>query len=193
MRQQLRPYFGTLWQAITRGFTRYHEDHRDNAYLHSPRTRASTINDYIVASANDLFSDRHPELVPLNAAGRKLFEVPNSALLHFKKLNSKKLSSNYPTLFALNFNRQLDLPGLPAVLPRLIVGYEPTVDWTAIRDIYITCPDGENIAWHICLTEEVGPAIQTFTPAPNEPPKTQRRVKPRHDRAERSDAATREF
>lgn len=152
LREILKPIFPILEQIIRDGFRFYVDSYRDFAFKHSPRTRASTINDHIV----DLAMQRLPAFGIRSARlmQRSLFEFKGECLLHFKKLNRRKLTANYPTLFALDFNKQLDLPGLPSTLPRLVAGYVPTPDWSGVESVYVTCPNGDDVEWFIDLSRE---------------------------------------
>jgi hypothetical protein len=149
LKKQLTPYFPALHEAILTGFRYCQRRHAEDASTHTPRTRASLSNDWIVEHAKR-------KLTPLGVrvfkmAGRILFEIDGIAIIHFKKLNRKLLSSNYPTLFARQFVGQQELPGIPSALPRLIAGFVPTRDWIGIDGIYVTLPNGDNVdeVWQI--------------------------------------------
>ncbi len=184
----LRGYLNTFAEAVRGGFNFYFEHYGENSFRHTPRTRANIINDHIVDAAKQLFAERHPEIAPFHAKGRRLFEVPNAAVLHFKKLDKQKRPSNYPTLFALDFNDpQRFLPGL-GPLPRLAVGYRPSEDWTSIDGIFVTRPDGNQIRWFIEIGGEAD-AVQPFTTnIPNAPTPPTRRARPKDGLASRQDA-----
>jgi len=109
----LEPYFTAIKEAIQAGFTYYHRRYADESHRHHARTRATLINDHIVDFANRNLA-RFPGVKHLSMFGRKLFQVDDQLLLHFKKLDRRRLPSNYPTLFALDFikQKQLELPGL---------------------------------------------------------------------------------
>jgi hypothetical protein len=149
----LEPYMMAIKDAILAGFNYYHRRYGDESHAHQARSRANLVNDHIVDFANRNLA-KFPGVKHLSVFGRKLFQVHDQMLLHFKKLNRQKLPSNYPTLFALDFSKQkqLELPGLPATLPRLIAGFVPSKDWSRVEGVYITCPDGNTVAWYLDLT-----------------------------------------
>jgi hypothetical protein len=195
LRAALAPLFKIMEQIVREGFNFYFGQYGPVAFTHSPRTRASIINDHIV----DLAKQRLPEygVRPSKRMQRNLFDVQGNCVLHFKKLDRNKLSSNYPTLFSLEFNRQMELPGLPATLPRLKVGYVPTRDWSGIEDVFVTCPNGDRIEWFINLTEEnlstATQPIPTAAPTPSINPNVKTRIGKRQrikrDDSGQSDAA----
>lgn len=147
----LGPYLPAIKEIILAGFNYYHRRYADECHKHQARSRANLVNDHIVAFANDKLS-RMSGVRHLSVFGRKLFQIRDQLVLHFKKLDRRKIASNYPTLFALDFNKQLELPGLPATLPRLIAGFVPSSDWTRIEAVYVTCPNGDKVGWFIDLT-----------------------------------------
>lgn len=152
LRAVLRPLYPILEQIVREGFRSYFVKYGHVAYTHSARTRASIINDEIVHLAKERLPDFGVRAT--SKMQRNLFDLGGACILHFKKLDSNMISSNYPTLFSLCFDRQMEFPGLPATLPRLKVGYIPTGDWTAIEAVFVTCPNGHGIDWFINLTEE---------------------------------------
>jgi hypothetical protein len=149
----LEPYLQTIKDSILLGFNYYHRRYADESHRHQARSRANLVNDHIVDNAYQRLT-RFSGVRPLSVFGRRLFQIHDQLLLHFKKLDRQKHSSNYPTLFAMDFNKQLELPGLPATLPRLIAGFVPSRDWTRVEAVYITCPSGSRVAWFLDLTAD---------------------------------------
>lgn len=141
----------TIRETIVAGFTYYHRRYGDESHKHQARSRANLVNDHIVDFANEKLATT-PGVETRSIYGRRLFEINGQVLLHFKKLDNRKLSSNYPTLFALDYNKQLELPGIPPTLPRLIAGFVPSPDWSSLEGVYITCPQGNKVDWFIDLT-----------------------------------------
>ncbi len=179
MEVSLRSYLETFAAIVRGGFDYYFHHYGDNSFRHTPRTRANIINDHIVDVAKQFFAEKHPEIGSFAAKGRRLFQVPDAAILHFKKLDRQKRPCNYPTLFAIRFNDPDQfLPGF-GPLPRLAVGYVPSRDWTRIDSIFITRPDGKEVRWSI----ELGGGSDSPQPLtiskPNAPTPSQRRAQPK--------------
>jgi|GEM_PF-1213258 len=149
----LQPYMVAIQETITTGFAYYYERYGDVCHKHQARSRANLVNDHIVDFAKSILT-RLAGVKQFTIFGRHLFIIQDKLVLHFKKLDHRKISSNYPTLFALDYNRQLELPGVPPTLPRLIAGFVPSKDWSRIEGIYITCPYGDTIAWDINVTSQ---------------------------------------
>lgn len=152
LRPIITPHFKTIEGVIRDGFDYYHSRYADECFQHTTRSRASLINDHIVQHALQRLVPAGAH--PVRLMQRRLFDFGGQFLLHFKKLNRQMMTSNYPTLFAMEFNRQYDLPGLPATLPRLVAGYIPLPDWSGIESVCVTCPDGNDVAWSINLSSE---------------------------------------
>jgi hypothetical protein len=146
----LAPYLSRIHEAILAGF-RHRQTYGEELTRHTPRTRASLVNDLIVDHARR-------RLAPLGVRAfsiqnRIVFDIRGELLLQFKKLNGRTLAtSNYPTFFAQLFNQQQELPGLPAELPRLIAGFVPSRDWTKSEGVHITMPMGDDLAWSFPLS-----------------------------------------
>ena len=148
----LAPYTSLFHEAILARFRDRHKGYAEEISKHTPRTRASLVNDLIVDRALRLLAPLKVRVIYIQ--NRVIFDI-GRALIQFKKLNSGSLASNnYPTEFAQDFNKQVELPGVPAELPRLIVGYVPTRDWTQVLSAYVTMPMGEKVAWAIPLGDE---------------------------------------
>lgn len=179
MEAALRPYKNTLAEIVQRAFSYYANRYGNEAFKHTPRTRANLINDHMVDEAHQIFTKKHPEIACVKANGRRLFEVPNLALLHLKRLDKQKRTRNYPTLFAINFNDPQEfLPGL-GPLPRLAIGYVPSRDWTRIEGIFITRPDGKEVRWFIELGLPQVPPIPLTRTKPDDSTTSKRRARPK--------------
>lgn len=165
LRPLLQPYFKVLEQIIRDGFRYYFEAYASEIARHSKRTRATLINDHIVDCAKRLLP---PGLVrSMLLQQRNLFSFGDNFMVHFKKMDRKKLASNIPTLFSIEFNKQLDLPGLPATLPRLVAGYVPKKDWSGVEDVFVTCPVGDEIEWFFDLPLENAASTTASIPLPS--------------------------
>lgn len=114
---------------------------------HDVRAQAGCTYTHMVAAADRRFVER-PGVRLLDIRGLKvwLFESA-SVVVRFKKMDEDGRSRNYPTKQARDFDRQLELPGLPPKPLRLTVGY--LLDNTATE--YVRCqiarPNGRNALW----------------------------------------------
>lgn len=149
----LQPYKKTLYDCVAlAGETYWSPQLNHIRHNFSPRTRANIIHDLMVANARSMF-DGIEGICFLEFGGIFLIEIDNKIVLRFKKLNEDKRSSNIPTLQAVNFLEQLDLPGIPSHT-RLIVGYELNNLHTEIATVTITCPNGEKNEWYFEIEGE---------------------------------------
>lgn len=149
----LAPFMSDLRDCVIDGFNDYHRQYAHVSYLHHPRTRACAIHDQISHYAKQRLL-QFAEIHAIPTKLRNLFDLSGVAVFQFKKLSRQLQTSNLPTLFALEFNRQqpLSLPGIPASLPRLFIGYVPRRDWTAVEGVFVTYSAGRNLIWSIDLT-----------------------------------------
>jgi len=151
-RALLKPMYPLLERIVREGFKDYFAECRDALFKHTSRTRSTAVNDDIVALASQIL----PGLgfIERSVKGRRLFEFGDKFILHFKKLDRRMRHSNYPTLFALEFDKQAEIPGIIASTPRLIVGYVLNQFKTEIESVHITCPAGKGVDWSIDVTFE---------------------------------------
>jgi hypothetical protein len=142
----LRPFYGPIREAILEGFRNRLKRYSDELVNHTARTRACLINDLIVVE----FMKKKLKILGIRVFkrhGRILFDIRGQVILHFKKLDEFLQSSNLQTEFSYGFIHQMDLPGIPSSLPRLIAGYIPSADWTGIISAHVTYPKGKSIVW----------------------------------------------
>lgn len=141
--------------AIQLGFGDFAANYKHVADVHSPRTVATIMHDHIVHRVKrDVCNE---SLRFLSASHRNLFILEDTVVLVFKKFNEALQSSNYPTLTALSFNLQEDLPGLPSSLPRIEMGYVPDSVGASIIGIYAVMRNGAQLHWSIDLNESHDP------------------------------------
>ena len=144
VKRDLDDEFYDLWSIINDGFEDYKKYSEKNRLLHSSSTMASIVHDHQVARAssyvlkNATFGTRLKELSKL-----KILLLNGKYAIRFKKLNSKKKSSNQPTKQVIDFLSQItpDGLGLPTTV-NLEAGYVLSADGNEINNIYLTCPKG---------------------------------------------------
>lgn len=114
---------------------------------HDVRAQAACTYAHIVAAADRRFIGRIGiRLLDIRGLKVWLFESA-SVVARFKKMDEDGRSRNYPTKQARDFDRQMELPGLPSKPLRLTVGY--LLDNTATEFVrcQIARPDGRNALW----------------------------------------------
>jgi hypothetical protein len=86
-------------------------------------------------------------------------------LLRFKKLKGidDKRSSNYPTLFQMNYSSQQMLPGMPPEAARLTVGYVLDVTSTAVQGLFVTYPCGKMLHWDFEVERQAAKVVHLPT------------------------------
>ena len=93
---------------------------------------------------------------------RFLLEIRETILLQFRKLGPDFTTSNNPTRTSVDFDSQLELPGI--TLPRVIAGYQPNQFWTGIEGLYLAFNVGagrrSNVWWYNLLTGERSMALR---------------------------------
>lgn len=157
----LKPYYPVLQASIQHGWSQYHQvyTHPD----HEARTRANLIHDHAVGYAKQNLAPM-AGIRYLRVQERNLFQIRDTVILSFKKLDQQLLGSNYPTSFALEFAKQEHLPGIPDSLPRLNVGYVPDVTFTQLYGIFVTYPKSTGeLNWSFQITDSEAIEAAQFT------------------------------
>jgi hypothetical protein len=87
--------------------------------------------------------------------------------LTFKKVNNNLKASYIPTNRQMRFynhihSAQDEFPGMPPEVTNIYAGYL----WEPLdaSQIYLICPDGKRILWHIDLVEPQGQTVSQTTP-----------------------------
>lgn len=174
----IEPYRSRIRESVSRGWHAYQTLYKDHLHKYSPITRANLIRDHVVDCVRTEFQGEDCARIIERPNGLFLLEIERRVFVRFKKLNSKKFSSNIPTKQAHAFLRQLPIPGFGKDRVNLNAGYTPNESWTEIDGIFITHPSGlRRIAWFIDIGEEIlmQPVID-ITPAP-EPTRERVRLK----------------
>jgi hypothetical protein len=113
------------------------------------RTRAGLINDLWTQGVRDRLADA-PGVFVNDQRGFLLVEIDGRIVVRFKKLDGRSRSRNYPTQQQLAFVNQIPLAGMPPYA-RITAGYKLDVSQTAIVDILLTLPVGDQLAWQFSL------------------------------------------
>ena len=153
----LEPYVDSIRDCIKSAWDEYRDHFKTFNGILSSRTRASAIRDFIIERVQQAYAS-DPMVHVENIRGMLLLVVGTNPeiSLRFKKLNRKLLTSNSRTVQALNYSKQLSIPGLLPETVYLNAGYQLNDTDTDI-ECYVTYPNGERqIAWYIHLPSKVG-------------------------------------
>ena len=143
-------YFTTIDKCIEDGIKLWFELPAKHRMMASPRSRASSIHDYIKAMAIERFQPL-PNIELFEVRGLFLIKFGEEVLLRFKKVNEKYLSQNIPTAQTWRFMQQgvqEPLFGVPYATT-VIAGYRTDKAHAEIQWTGITCPNGKQNLWRI--------------------------------------------
>lgn len=114
---------------------------------HDARAQASCTYAHMVAAADRRFMNRG-DVKPLEVRGLKVWLLERaSVVVRFKKMDEDGRTRNYPTKQALDFDKQLDLPGIPQKPVRLTAGYLLDASGTELVRSQISRPEGRGVLW----------------------------------------------
>jgi hypothetical protein len=134
----------------------------------SARCRASFIYDHIAYRARSRFDGIQGVRLE-ERRGFLLLHIDNKVTIRFKKLDAKNRTRNVPTQQQIRFSLQLEMEGLPKST-RLVAGYKLNDVQTAIQQIAVTCPVGNNLQWFFEIPDADAPSnIEFLTPPPPAP------------------------
>lgn len=175
----LAPYLDSIRDCIRSAWDEYQDHFRTFNGILSSRTRASAIRDFIMERVQQAFSSDSMVHVE-NIRGMLLLVIGTNPeiSLRFKKLNRKLLTSNSRTVQALNYSKQLSIPGLLPETVYLNAGYQLNDTDTDI-ECFVTYPNGERqIAWYVHLPSKSGSEPIVSVPSVAEEP-IAKRVRPK--------------
>jgi hypothetical protein len=115
---------------------------------HSKRSAANCIYDHMVAECERRFYGRQ-DIRLLDIRGLKLWLIGerHHTVIRWKKMDEDGGSRNYPTKQAEDFDRQQELPGLPALPVRIAVGYLLDPSGTSVQRVQVARPNGRAVDW----------------------------------------------
>lgn len=116
--------------------------------VHSKRSRASLIHDHVIDRILKGFEEMQGAQL-FRRQGRYLLSVNDSYLASIKKLDKSMRARGIRTGQAVAFIGQLPLFDMPPGVTHLILGYRLNDLQTGIEGVYIMCPDGDAVSWHL--------------------------------------------
>jgi len=142
----LDPIFDDLDAICRQGLAKYQLYPPEFRIDHDGRAAANCIYTHMVALADERLTDR-AGIVFKNIRGLKVWIVGEQATIRFKKMDEDGRSRNYPTKQTRDYDRQMQLPGLPHPPLNLVVGYLPDPTGTEVVRVQVARPMGRNIDW----------------------------------------------
>lgn len=115
---------------------------------HSKRAAATCTYDHMVAAADRKFLDRD-DVKPLTIQGLRLWLLGRDqhTVIRWKKMDEDGRSRNYQTKQAEDFDKQMELTGLPPKPTRITVGYLLEESGTGVARVQLSRPNGKNVDW----------------------------------------------
>lgn len=177
----LNVHFEVIAKCISDGFEDYqgfiNEWNRNKKPINfEKRTIANLVHDFIKDRVKQqYFQIENVETKEFN----KIFglHIDKKFLIRFKKINADYTTSNVKTKQTRNFEKQVEIEGLPKQATFLYAGYIPNPTWTSIKDIFIMCKKGGNVIWIKNLTSFTEQTQITFESAEQNKIKQPSRVK----------------
>jgi hypothetical protein len=143
----LEPHFDDIYGCFTAGMAMYQRSPSKVKAEHDDRAAAASMHSHVIAEAQRRF-DEKPGVTLLSVRNLMVLNVNDLIVGRWKKVNDGGRSrSNMSSKQARDFDRQLELPGVPAAATRLTLGYEPDPAFSRIERVIVSCPLGPTIVW----------------------------------------------
>ena len=155
------------------------------------RTRANAVYQFMLDRATERFQKMR-SVHRVESRSRILFNIKDEVVVGFKKLSHKLRTRNYPTLFSLMYDAQMDLEGIPSRLPRVTVGYQLKNFNTEI-DPFVVYAVENKMRWCYPLEPSTRANVVPFLPAspvsPTDEPQVRIRPADREEAEKKKQAA----
>jgi len=142
----LDPHFDDIDAICRNSLATYRQYPPEFLLDHDPRAAANCVYAHMVARADERLTGR-PGVRFVNIRGLKVWVIGEVATIRFKKMDEDGRSRNYPTKQTRDYDRQLQLPGLPHPPLNLVVGYLPDPTGTEVQRVQVARPSGRQIDW----------------------------------------------
>lgn len=149
----LDPLFDDI-NAICREAHALYQSYPSNIRVeHDRRAEASCIYAHMVAGAERRITGQSG-VAALDIKGLKLWVVGGVAAVRFKKMDEDGRSRNYPTKQTQAYDKQEQLPGLPAPPLNLVAGYLLDATGTEVIRVQVARPSGrKTIEWCAAIVD----------------------------------------
>jgi hypothetical protein len=152
----------------------------------SPLLRAVAVRDYVV----DKLRVRHSETMLY--VGQRWVLVDRGLVVQFKMIDEKGRTKNYPTRTAVDYDRQLEMPGFPPGM-RVTAGYRLDELATEVVEVSMVARVGKSVVWREAITVNQGELFNAQAPKESTSQrKKTRKFQPKKDVAEQRGVANQE-
>lgn len=161
----VHPLLANLDDAWRGALARYHGEGYSDAVRaeHSVYAMRRAVYDHAETRMLEIVEEVDG-LVAINLKGMTVFNYRDQAVVRLKKVNPEGKHCNYPTGQQLDYDCQLELPGLPPAF-RLVAGYSPDPSDTYVERFMITRPIGRKPYWTAQVNLHEGePSWEDITP-----------------------------
>lgn len=170
-RRILAPYAPTLAQIPRAAWDRFLQI-PDRLALSDPSPRATIVNAYMIDEANAALLSL-PNVLPVPNHRSTVYLIEDQIVVRFKYIDDDRLSKNYPTRRALDFNNpQGSLRGIPASAVRVDIGYQLNDVATLIDSVLVVRRSKKKVQFSFSL--DSSPAViampEQFTLDANDQP-----------------------
>lgn len=106
---------------------------------HESRTAAGCVRDHAWTELKSFFMGTEGFHF-LDIRGLHVLNIRDELVVRIKKVDANGLHSNYQTAQQKDFDRQVDLPGLPSAAERVVIGYQPDIAFSEVERVIVRSP-----------------------------------------------------
>jgi hypothetical protein len=159
----LQPHLPKLKQVIFDAWAEWGKIPAVRRSKMNTRARAAILHSFMVHFAKVHFPQTN-QVTPLERRGLFLIGIGGVVTIRFKKFRYGKRTSNIQTNQQIDFDLQIDLPGIPKAA-RLTVGYILDASQTAIKDVLITFRQAQRLLWDFSIAGTQAQVVRMPLPA----------------------------
>lgn len=143
-----------LDEIVRAGHSRFRAYRPEDLIELDVRAQAACTYAHMLAEGDRRFVGR-PRVRSHDLQGLKLWQFEDAdVVIRFKKMDEDGRTRNYPTKQAKAFDRQMELPGLPAPPVRLTAGYLLDATGTELVRSQVAKPFGRETNWCVAVVPE---------------------------------------
>lgn len=155
----LEPWFGRIQRPFHVAMKLYNDDYPSKIRVdHNDSVAAQNVHSHIISEFEKEFANQSGCQI-LDVRGLKVLNIRDRIVARMKKVDSEGRHRNADTKQQRDFDRQMQLPGLPEAALRLTFGYEPDLAFSICERIIIARPQGKSTVWNAQIVEEEGKII----------------------------------
>ena len=142
----MEPHFPVIYPIFVNALALYRDEYPSGVRVeHSDRTAANIVYDHVLAGFRREFMEE-TGFTFLHIRGLHVLNIRDVIVARFKKVNEDGVHRNLPTRQQKDFDRQVDIPGLPLAAIRIVLGYQPDAAMSIVERVTVRDPYHDRVS-----------------------------------------------